>query len=564
MEQLSFLEKLGVLFDNIIAHPVFICILLSPVLLIFLNKKITKKAVVLVYIAILGTILYVGNTTIFALFDNLMDGIFITLYFPNFITLFLVELLSAIICLITFLKKGITKTSKVINVTSFAIIQTIFILILTIVQTNNIDIYKENALYASNDVLTLMQLLMGTFALQIITLLVIKAIDKVTRMLDGEEVSEVKEVKNRLPEGRITHATLAGAKVITKRPEVIIEMPKTEPLDMSLIEESRINPLDLNEEIIKEKNNPKKKEVLEQLVVPPKTKVEIKYVIPEVKLDRLPDPDPLNRSLIEKTLIKPIDVNEEIIKEKSLPKIKVSSQLAKKAKVFENERFVFTVPEVSPQAPLDKSLIKEEKINPIDVNEVILDEKLKVLERPKEKTQIIKKTPKSKLSSKRKKTLFNFENKKKEIKEAKNPLELKPIEEANSVFTVPDNSSPLRDVSVPMETLDVPQKVSSKTVSENVNAINRVKEVKEDKPDLMKPMENKQTKIPTNIDSSPKNVESVNNKAESKDNKEIITKGDKKETVINNEEKELITNLKIIDYDKMVKAIKNLEIVYTL
>ena len=80
MEQLSFLEKLGVLFDNIIAHPVFICILLSPVLLIFLNKKITKKAVVLVYIAILGTILYVGNTTIFALFDNLMDGIFITLY----------------------------------------------------------------------------------------------------------------------------------------------------------------------------------------------------------------------------------------------------------------------------------------------------------------------------------------------------------------------------------------------------------------------------------------------------------------------------------------------------
>lgn len=560
MEQLSFLEKLGVLFDNIIAHPVFICILLSPVLLIFLNKKITKKAIVLVYIAILGTILYVGNTTIFALFDNLMDGIFITLYFPNFITLFLVELLSAIICLITFLKKGITKTSKVINVTSFAIIQTIFILILTIVQTNNIDIYKENALYASNDVLTLMQLLMGTFALQIITLLVIKAIDKVTRMLDGEEVSEVKEVKKHLPEGRITHATLAGAKVITKRPEVIIEMPKTEPLDMSLIEESRINPLDLNEEIIKEKNNPKKKEVLEQLVVPPKPKVEIKYVIPEVKLDKLPDPGPLNRSLFEKVHIKPIDVNEEIIKEKSLPKIKVSSELEKKAKDFEKERLVFTVPEVSSQAPLDKSLIKEEKSSPIDVNEVILDEKLKVDEKP----QIIKKTPKPKLSSKRKKSLFNFERKEKEIKVAKNPLELKPIEEANSVFTVPDNSSPLRDVSVPMETLDVPQKVSSKTVSENVNAINRVKEVKEDKPDLMKPMENKQTKIPTNIDSSPKNVESVNNKAESKDNKEIITKGDKKETVINNEEKELITNLKIIDYDKMVKAIKNLEIVYTL
>ena len=76
-------------------------------------------------------VLYVGNTTIFALFDNLMDNIFMTLYFPNFITLFMVELISAIICLISFIKKGINKTNRIVNIVSFVIIQTIFVLILT-------------------------------------------------------------------------------------------------------------------------------------------------------------------------------------------------------------------------------------------------------------------------------------------------------------------------------------------------------------------------------------------------------------------------------------------------
>lgn len=271
MEQLSFVEKLGILFDNILAHPFFICLLLLPVLVIFFNKKITKKAVVLIYIGVLAVILFIGNTTLFALFDNLVDGIFMALYFPNFITLFLVEVLSAVICLVTFLKKDITKTSKIINITGFAIIQTLFALILTVVQANEIDIYKENALYASNDVLTLMQLLMGAFALQIITFIVVKAIEKVTAKLDGTD--KPKEV---LPEGRINHAKVEELKITSKNEvkakptikepaEVLTDIKPKEvikPLDKTLILDSKIVPVDLNEEIRKEKLENSKKEVL--------------------------------------------------------------------------------------------------------------------------------------------------------------------------------------------------------------------------------------------------------------------------------------------------------------
>ncbi len=269
MEKLSFFEKLGILGQNILAHPIFICLLLLPVLLIFFNKKITKKAIVLVYIAVILVVLFVGNTTIFELFDNVVDGIFMTLYFPNFITLFIVEVLSAVITLITFLKKDTTKVTKIINVTGFALIQTLFCLVLTVIQVNDIDIYKENALYASNDVLTLMQLLMGTFALQIITIVVVHAINKITDKLDAKEneinqeniqkqIEDLKATKTRLPEGRITHAKVEPeVKIIVKEPEVKLSPAvPIKPLDKNLISGEKIEPIDLNEELKKEKNKP--------------------------------------------------------------------------------------------------------------------------------------------------------------------------------------------------------------------------------------------------------------------------------------------------------------------
>ncbi|MBR3363054.1 MAG: hypothetical protein IKG40_03920 [Bacilli bacterium] len=279
MEQLSFFEKLEILFQNILAHPFFICILLMPVFLILFNKKITKKAVVLIYISVLAIVLFIGNTTIFSLFDNLVDGVFMTLYFPNFVTLFIVEVASAIICLITFLKRDITKISKVINVTGFAIVQTIFALILTVIEANDIDIYQENALYASNDVLTLMQLLMGTFALQIITLLVVKGIEKVTVKLDGTDKEVLNKHVVKLPEGRITHVNLKdkvviGKPQIIKEKEVVIKEPDVKidpikpqkPLDKTLLTNIKIKPIDVNEEIEKEKNKPMiKKETTEVL-----------------------------------------------------------------------------------------------------------------------------------------------------------------------------------------------------------------------------------------------------------------------------------------------------------
>ena len=205
MEELSFFEKLQILGSNVIAHPFFLIILIVPMLIMFLERDTTKKEkdikkiILIIYIIVIATVLFIGGSTLFELFDNVVNGIFMTLYFPNFITLFVVIIISAIICLITVFKKNMPKAIRITNFTGFAVVQTLFCLVLVSIQSNDINIYKENALYSNSDVLTLMQLLMGAFLLQIVTVCVITLINRITEMIEEREnilSDDIKSVTN--------------------------------------------------------------------------------------------------------------------------------------------------------------------------------------------------------------------------------------------------------------------------------------------------------------------------------------------------------------------------------
>ena len=218
LEQLSFMEKLQVLFSNILAHPLFLIILLMPVVLLLLRKRHGKKIFIGVYLLVIIFVLFIGNEVIFELFDNMMDGLFMTLYFPNFITLFVVVVLCSIIALVSFFDKKMYRINKIINITGFAIVQFMFVLILTTVRSNNIDIYADNALYSNSDVLTLMQLLMGAFALQIISILIINGINKVTTILDKNP--NKKNIFSRIKKVKIDDSKIGYINVVdTKNPK---------------------------------------------------------------------------------------------------------------------------------------------------------------------------------------------------------------------------------------------------------------------------------------------------------------------------------------------------------
>ena len=197
MEELTFLEKIVILYENVIDHPLFVLLFFVPIILIFLQKKHGKKVFIIVYFLVIFALLISFGDIIFKLFDNLMDGLFMFLYFPNFITLFLVVVAASLIALISLLSKNISKVNRIINYVSFGIIQSLFALILIAVRVNKINIYKDNALYTNKDVLTLMQLLIGTFSIQVLSIVIIKLINKATNVLDNK-ANITQEVKNQI------------------------------------------------------------------------------------------------------------------------------------------------------------------------------------------------------------------------------------------------------------------------------------------------------------------------------------------------------------------------------
>ena len=209
MEELSFLDKIKILFDNILAHPLFTLLIFVPVIIYFLQKKHGKKVYVILYFVIIFSILFAFGDVLFKLFDNLMDGLFMVLYFPNFITLFGVVLLTSMFTLIAIFSRKMLRVNKVINFVSFGVIQFLFVLVLLTIRANKINVYKTNALYTNSDVLSLMQLLVGMFALQVISILIISLINKLAYTLDKKHgllsVSDETQV-NKLSKNKLVKA----------------------------------------------------------------------------------------------------------------------------------------------------------------------------------------------------------------------------------------------------------------------------------------------------------------------------------------------------------------------
>lgn len=245
MEELSFFEKLGVLYENILDHPLFVLIFFVPIILFFLQKRHGKKVFIFVYFLVIFVLLISFGDIIFKLFDNVMDGLFMFLYFPNFITLFLVVVACSLIALISLLNKNINKVNKVINYVSFGIIQSLFALILVTVRVNKVNIYKDNALYTNKDVLTLMQLLIGVFFIQVLSIVIIWLINKATNALDNKAniSSDVKKQILNLSKSKIKPVSIDNNKIgyINVADKSLTSKPKLKPFKFDINKLESIN-----------------------------------------------------------------------------------------------------------------------------------------------------------------------------------------------------------------------------------------------------------------------------------------------------------------------------------
>lgn len=198
MKELSLFDKFGILFNNILEHPLFIVLLFIPIILFFLQRKHGKKVFIIVYFIAIALVLVIGGDELFKLFDNFMDGLFMVLYFPNFITLFVVALLSAIFGFVSLFSSKMHKLNKIINYCGFGIVQSLFILIIITVRSSEINIYKDNALYSNNEVLSLMQIMIGAFGIQILSLAIINLINRFTLILNKKDSKLSKSIDEQI------------------------------------------------------------------------------------------------------------------------------------------------------------------------------------------------------------------------------------------------------------------------------------------------------------------------------------------------------------------------------
>lgn len=206
MNQLTFVDKIQVLFKLLFSSPIIIGIfvfsLILMILLFFyskLNKKIIKFIFIGIYVAVISFAIIKYGSYFLSSLDSFVTIFMANIYFPTIPVYVLIMLISFIIMVVTLSSKKKNRVVKIINTVFFTFIQMLFALFIYIVESNNIDVSSNENLYTNEQTLTLLELGMGLFVVWIIVLLVLlylKKADKIFKVKDKEEQDDFDEYIN--------------------------------------------------------------------------------------------------------------------------------------------------------------------------------------------------------------------------------------------------------------------------------------------------------------------------------------------------------------------------------
>lgn len=206
MNQLTFVEKISVLFKLLFSSPIIIGIfafsMILMILLFFyskLNKKIMKFVFIFIYVALIGFALFKYGKYFLTSIDSFVTLFMANIYFPIIPVYVFIMLISFIIMIITLSSKNNHRIVKIINTIFFTFIQMLFALFVYIVEMNNIDISENSNLYSNEQTMTLLELGMGLFVIWLLVLIIIfylKKADKIFKVKKKVESDDFDEYIN--------------------------------------------------------------------------------------------------------------------------------------------------------------------------------------------------------------------------------------------------------------------------------------------------------------------------------------------------------------------------------
>lgn len=183
MTKMSFMDKIGILFEIITSSKqyiiIFLILLLMGYILTSTNRKkgkILKGILLSIYLIVLGTIIYTYRSNLGNIFDYMMNNLFIVIYFPNLAIYLAAILITNIIMWTSVLNNKISRVIKNINVTVYCSIMYLLVLILNIIKENKLDVFIQSSVYGNSDARALIELSSTIFVIWVVFLIVYKLV----------------------------------------------------------------------------------------------------------------------------------------------------------------------------------------------------------------------------------------------------------------------------------------------------------------------------------------------------------------------------------------------------
>ena len=242
MSKLTLWKKLAIFWQVSKSSYLFLIVLAVLLILGFIflttNKRNIKKRK-LAYIissAIILTLMVVFyHGSLASIFDYMMNNLFIAVYFPNLAIYFAAIIIMNVILWVSLFSFKTTSIIKKVNVCIYVVMNYLLALLLSVINTNKLDIFNQTSIYGNNNARALIELSSFVFVIWIIFLIIYKLILIYLRKDYKPKVKKVivKKTVRKLPENFIPTTTPEYILGNKKNKETIIF---TEPIKSRIIE----------------------------------------------------------------------------------------------------------------------------------------------------------------------------------------------------------------------------------------------------------------------------------------------------------------------------------------
>lgn len=205
MIRLSFVEKMDMLKDIVMANAytfvIFIAFIFIAIILLNtkkLNKEMLVTSSIGIYIIMFICVIFEYKDTFYGIIDYLINNIFFNILFPSITTYALTIIISNIIVIYSIFNKKTNSYIRKINILVYCFLSLILFLVLNFIQTNNIDVYSSLSVYSNKELFVLIELNMGIFTIWMISLYLIKFINKKRKQSFVKEPVKMMEINNNI------------------------------------------------------------------------------------------------------------------------------------------------------------------------------------------------------------------------------------------------------------------------------------------------------------------------------------------------------------------------------